>query len=108
MSAMALNSTTVMVTWDPPKKTEKHGVIRGFQIHVQELAEEGDNLLNYPLRFEILDGYAERYNVTALQPDTNYAFQVAALTRKGDGVRSKKFILKTPGGVPSRPALALK
>ena len=39
---------------------------------------------------------------------TEYTVQVAALTRKGDGLRSKKVSVKTPGGVPSRPDLKLK
>ncbi len=56
----------------------------------------------------MLDGNARFYNVSDLQPDTNYGVQVAALTRKGDGLRSKKVNVKTPGGVPSRPDLTLK
>lgn len=47
-------------------------------------------------------------NVTGLQPDTMYSIQVAALTRKGDGDRSAPVNVKTPGGVPNRPALNLK
>lgn len=104
----ALNSTTISIRWDPPNQNEKHGVIRGYQIHVQEIGEDGDSLLNQPLRFDVLDGMARSYNVTDLQPDTKYTVQVAALTRKGDGLRSKKVNVKTPGGVPSRPELTLK
>ncbi|KAK9876723.1 hypothetical protein WA026_014962 [Henosepilachna vigintioctopunctata] len=37
-----------------------------------------------------------------------YAVQVAALTRKGDGDRSNPVNVRTPGGVPNRPALTLK
>ena len=84
------------------------GVIRGYQLHAQELTEEGDNLLNHPLRYDVLDGGAREYNVTDLQPDTRYSIQVAALTRKGDGLRSKKIVLRTPGGVPLKPDLRLK
>jgi len=108
VSVEALNSTTISIRWDPPNQNEKHGVIRGYQIHVQEIGEDGDSLLNQPIRFDVLDGSARSYNVTDLQPDTKYAVQVAALTRKGDGLRSKKVNVKTPGGVPSRPDLTLK
>ncbi len=108
MSTNAVNSTTIQVHWDSPNQNEKHGVIRGYQIHVQELGDDEDSLLNPPLRLDVLDGMARRYNVTELQPDTKYAVQVAALTRKGDGLRSKKVVVKTPGGVPSRPDLTLK
>lgn len=47
-------------------------------------------------------------NVSTLQPDTQYEVQVAALTRKGDGDRSKPVQVKTPGGVPSRPQVTVK
>jgi len=47
-------------------------------------------------------------NVTGLQPDTLYAIQVAAITRKGDGDRSYPAKIKTPGGVPVRPVVNLK
>jgi receptor-type tyrosine-protein phosphatase F len=104
----ALNSTTISTRWETPNQNEKHGVIRGYQIHVQEIGEDSDSLLNQPLRFDVLDGTARTYNVTDLQPDTKYSVQVAALTRKGDGLRSKKVNIKTPGGVPSRPDLTLK
>ena len=49
-----------------------------------------------------------KYNVTNLQPDTKYSIQVAAITGKGDGKRSKPFKASTPGGVPSRPTIDLK
>ncbi|XP_035710661.1 tyrosine-protein phosphatase Lar isoform X4 [Folsomia candida] len=108
VSSEPLNSTTISIKWDSPNQNEKHGVIRGYQIHVQEIGEDGDSLLNQPLRFDVLDGNARFYNVSDLQPDTQYGVQVAALTRKGDGLRSKKVNVKTPGGVPSRPDLTLK
>jgi netrin-G3 ligand len=60
------------------------------------------------MRFDVLDGVAQELNVTGLQPDTKYSVQVAALTRKGDGDRSPPVTVKTPGGVPNRPALTLK
>jgi receptor-type tyrosine-protein phosphatase F len=59
------------------------------------------------MKFDVVDASME-YNVTGLQPDTRYSIQVAALTRKGDGDRSKAVELKTPGGVPIRPTVSLK
>jgi receptor-type tyrosine-protein phosphatase F len=60
-----------------------------------------------PLRFDILENTTREHTVTGLQPDTKYSVQVAALTRKGDGDRSEPQIIKTPGGVPNRPAINL-
>lgn len=64
-------------------------------------------MLNEPLRFDVTDVALES-NVTGLQPDTSYAVQVAAITRKGDGDRSHPVKIKTPGGVPVRPFVYLK
>ena len=50
----------------------------------------------------------DRYNVTNLQPDTRYLVQVAAVTSKGDGKRSDKVRVETPGGVPSMPKIDVK
>lgn len=63
-------------------------------------------MLNEPLRFDVTD--ALESNVTGLQPDTLYAVQAAAITRKGDGDRSQPVKIKTPGGVPVRPTVTLK
>lgn len=60
------------------------------------------------MRFEIVDSNSLEYNVTGLQPDTKYSIQVAALTRKGDGDRSKPITARTPGGVPNKPTVNLK
>lgn len=62
--------------------------------------------MGQPLRYDV--GAVEEYTIGGLQPDTSYAVQVAALTRKGDGARSAPKRVTTPGGVPNRPAVSLK
>ncbi|PSN29171.1 Tyrosine-protein phosphatase Lar [Blattella germanica] len=106
--ATSINSTAIRVQWRPPLEKDRNGIIRGYHIHVQETKEEGQGLLNDPMRFDVLDGNAQELNVTGLQPDTKYSIQVAALTRKGDGDRSSPVTVKTPGGVPNRPTVTLK
>ncbi|XP_058055440.1 tyrosine-protein phosphatase Lar isoform X2 [Anopheles bellator] len=106
VKASPVNSTTIYVTWKPPKEKNRNGIIRGYHIHVQEMRDEGKGLLNEPMKFDVVDGL--EYNVTGLQPDTKYSVQVAALTRKGDGDRSAPITVKTPGGVPIRPTVTLK
>ena len=107
VQALAVNSSAVEVTWDPPADGDRNGVIRGYQIYVQP---KNTNSMYYsmPLRFNTATGNVNRYNVSGLQPDTKYSVQVAALTRKGDGSRSQPVRVKTPGGVPSRPNIDLK
>lgn len=93
----AINSTAITVRWKPPANKDRNGLIRGYQIHVQEVTNEGD-LVNEPKRYDVADENAEEYNVTKLQPETLYAVQVAAVTRKGDGTRSRVKTVKTLGG----------
>jgi dTDP-4-dehydrorhamnose 3,5-epimerase-like enzyme len=38
--AKVLNSTTIIVQWQPPQEKDRHGVIRGYHVHVQEAKEE--------------------------------------------------------------------
>ena len=47
--------------------------------------------------YDVRGGDMESVTVGGLQPDTWYQFQVAAYTRKGDGVRSKAKSVKTKG-----------
>ncbi|XP_022829884.1 tyrosine-protein phosphatase Lar isoform X5 [Spodoptera litura] len=108
VKVVAINSTSIHVTWKPPQEKEKNGIIRGYHVHVQEVRDEGKGLLNDPMRFNVMDDTTLELNVSGLQPDTRYNVQVAALTRKGDGDRSTPVSVKTPGGVPNRPTVNLK
>ncbi|XP_071560755.1 tyrosine-protein phosphatase Lar isoform X5 [Temnothorax nylanderi] len=103
-----INSTAIHVKWQPPKAKDQNGVIRGYHIHVQEVREEGKDLLNEPIRRDVHDDGVLEVNITGLQPDTRYSVQVAALTRKGDGDRSVPIHVRTPGGVPNRPQVNVK
>ncbi|XP_076263869.1 tyrosine-protein phosphatase Lar isoform X2 [Rhynchophorus ferrugineus] len=103
-----INSTTIKVNWKPPQIRDRNGIILGYHVHVQETKEESKNYLNEPMRFDVFGDSVLELNITSLQPDTTYAVQVAALTRKGDGDRSNPVKIKTPGGVPNRPGLTLK
>ncbi|XP_066254214.1 tyrosine-protein phosphatase Lar isoform X6 [Euwallacea similis] len=103
-----INSTTIKVNWQPPQSKDQHGIILGYHVHVQEIKEESKSFLNEPMQFNVMSGDIFELNITSLQPDTTYAVQVAALTRKGDGDRSAPIEMKTPGGVPNRPDLTLK
>nr|XP_012139448.1 PREDICTED: tyrosine-protein phosphatase Lar isoform X6 [Megachile rotundata] len=108
VKARPINSTAIHVEWKPPKSKEQNGVIRGYHIHVQEVREEGKDLLNEPIRRDVHDDGVLEMNITGLQPDTRYSVQVAALTRKGDGDRSTPVHVRTPGGVPNRPQVNVK
>ncbi|XP_076161482.1 tyrosine-protein phosphatase Lar isoform X5 [Ptiloglossa arizonensis] len=108
VKATPINSTAIHVEWKPPKSKEQNGVIRGYHIHVQEVREEGKDLLNEPIRRDVQEVGVLEVNITGLQPDTRYSVQIAALTRKGDGDRSSPVHVRTPGGVPNRPQVNVK
>lgn len=40
VNVVAVNSTSVRVEWKPPAEKEQFGIIRGYQIHVQELDQK--------------------------------------------------------------------
>ena len=107
MKAQVVNSTSISVEWKPPEQKEQHGVIVGYQIYIQE-TDNGEKLLGEPLFYLVQNGSALTYLVTDLQPDSKYQVQVAAMTRKGDGTRTSPIVVRTPGGVPSRPTLQIR
>jgi ribosome recycling factor len=39
-----VNSSTIHVQWRPPTEEDRHGIIRGYHIHVQEAKPEVPNL----------------------------------------------------------------
>lgn len=106
VKVIPLNSSSLNVKWLPPEAREQNGLIRGYQIHIQEINPLGE-ASGEPIRFDVADGNAEEYNLTTLQPDTEYSVQVAAVTRKGDGTRSRGINVKTLGGVPTKPEISI-
>ncbi|KAK3755490.1 hypothetical protein RRG08_063566, partial [Elysia crispata] len=96
-----INSTTLMVEWERPTKPK--GIIRGYQVHYIEVDGEDE-----PLKGVTEDSYEVPDSRTVatiggLKPDTRYLIQVAAFTRKGDGLRSQSRVHTTKGAVPLAP-----
>lgn len=40
VKVQSVNSTTIHVQWRPPSEEDRHGIIRGYHIHVQEAKPE--------------------------------------------------------------------
>ncbi|XP_066985469.1 tyrosine-protein phosphatase Lar isoform X3 [Macrobrachium rosenbergii] len=99
-----INSTSIDVSWTPPIERERHGIIRGYQIHVQE-TEGAAVMPSGFMPYTVHNGDATKYTVVDLRPDTEYQVQVSAITRKGDGARSAAETVRMPGGVPNKPVL---
>lgn len=103
-----INSTAVRVEWRPPQEGQTNGIIRGYQIHYVRLNEEGDpDSMHLMYDMNIQDQH--EVVIGGLHPDSNYQFQVAAYTRKGDGERSRAKRIRTKGaGRSSHSSLNLR
>ncbi|ELU00302.1 hypothetical protein CAPTEDRAFT_229069 [Capitella teleta] len=97
-----VNSTAVRVNWRPPSEAEHNGIVRGYQIHYVKINDEGEPS-GVPGMYDLNEDNKHEVIVNGLTPDTNYQFQVAAYTRKGDGARSRQKRIRTRGAVPSIP-----
>ncbi|CAL1538075.1 unnamed protein product [Lymnaea stagnalis] len=99
-----VNSTSLMVEWEPPSSKEQNGIIRGYQVYYVEANGYDEPLPG--VREHNYDTFDEKKTsaiITGLKADTRYLVQVAAYTRKGDGFRSKSKVHTTKGAVPSQP-----
>lgn len=91
-----INSTAAHVSWRPPREKERNGIIRGYQIHYHKVNERNEPI-GLPEMYNVRGSEITEIAVAGLQPDTQYQFQVAAYTRRGDGERSRPNKIKTKG-----------
>ncbi|BFZ17029.1 hypothetical protein BsWGS_20067 [Bradybaena similaris] len=100
----AINSTSLLVEWEPPVPKEQNGIIRGYQVHYIEVNGNDEPMPGAKEQsYDTHDSTKTEAIITGLKPDTRYVVHVVAYTRKGDGVRSRQKVLSTKGAVPSPP-----
>ena len=89
-TGVALNSTHVYLSWDPPPPDEINGVIQGYRINITEL-DTGD----------MLQHTAEDSNATigSLHPHYTYNFTIAAFTLIGNGPTTYVVIRTAEAGI---------
>ena len=93
----ALNSTAIIVKWGLPINHMETGIIKGYHIHVGQL-DENEELIKSPELLAMADnGDATEMVIAGLQPEMWYRIQVVAFTRKGDGILSEAYKIKTKG-----------
>ncbi|XP_070195997.1 tyrosine-protein phosphatase Lar-like isoform X3 [Littorina saxatilis] len=99
----AINSTGIFAEWDEPKDT--NGKIRGYQVYYIEVNSNDEPIagIGSERYHDTYSGAVKEAVITGLDADTRYLVQVAAYTRKGDGLRSKSRIITTRGAVPTPP-----
>ncbi|XP_030643528.1 protein tyrosine phosphatase receptor type Db [Chanos chanos] len=113
VEVVAVNSSTISVTWQPPVAERRHGKIRGYQVtyirrfsgqrmgspNIKELLLRDSQGQNDSAVYELL--------ISDLWPGTEYSVFVAAFTSKGDGARSKPTVVRTTPALPGVPRLTV-
>ena len=95
VSVEAINSTTIYVTWKPPRTKDRNGVIRGYYVYYIELNDQDEPMQSNQKMEDTGDVKKEEMAIVGLKPDTRYQVSVAGYTRKGDGIRSRAKIVTT-------------
>ncbi|KAK6188600.1 hypothetical protein SNE40_004745 [Patella caerulea] len=95
-----INSTAIYVEWRPP--VNQNGIIRGYQVYYVEVNSDDEPISSSPY-YDTYDGNKHEAVITGLNADTRIMVQVAAYTRKGDGIRSRSKLITTKGAVPTPP-----
>lgn len=85
LSAMAMSSTSILLTWNPPPVHERNGIIIDYTI-TQVVAGITSTLTTTDQMLLVMD----------LQPFTSYTFNIAASTSIGLGPRGPTESETTP------------
>ncbi|XP_076584593.1 protein sidekick-1 isoform X1 [Chaetodon auriga] len=98
VSAEAMSSTRILLTWSPLPLAQKNGVILGYKVLYSEKDSEG------PPSVQVAAGEGSvSLLLGALQKYMVYMLQVLAYTQMGDGPPSNPILLRTKEDVPGPP-----
>ena len=89
-TVIAVTSTSITATWQPPPADSRNGIITGFKLFYKERGSAG------PTNTEQINNKATfSKTVTGLLKYTEYEFKVLAFTSVGDGPNSSVTIERT-------------
>lgn len=98
MTAEAMSSTKILLTWTPVLKAQKNGVILGYKVFYNERD------LVSPRREQLVSGEGRvSLMLSPLQKYTVYELRALAFTRSGDGPLSGPVLIRTKEDVPGPP-----
>ncbi|XP_020795716.2 LOW QUALITY PROTEIN: protein sidekick-1-like [Boleophthalmus pectinirostris] len=98
VTAEAVSSTKILLTWTPVLKAQKNGVILGYKVFYSERD------LVSPRREQLVSGEGRvSLMLSPLNKYTVYELRVLAFTRLGDGPLSAPLLLRTREDVPGPP-----
>ncbi|XP_068726145.1 protein sidekick-1-like [Montipora capricornis] len=84
----ALNSTSILVKWDPVPEEYRNGIITRYTIHYKDVAKDTESTVDIPAP-------ASEITITGLRQKALYSIRVLAATSKGDGRLSSANEAKT-------------
>lgn len=98
IKAKAINSTAVLVSWNPPNPQKINGINQGYKIQ----AYQGDEVVHsMTVPPSLLDPLEEQKAVlNDLQKHASYNITVLCFTDPGDGVQSRPVLVTTHEDVP--------
>lgn len=98
VSASAISSTAISVSWQQVPYIHRNGIIRGYKIQYQSSKHKS------PLLYKVIADNTTRHTiVNDLKPYSDYHFAILAYTSAGDGVSSEVVLAKTFEDTPSLP-----
>ncbi|XP_076065783.1 cell adhesion molecule Dscam2-like isoform X4 [Oratosquilla oratoria] len=98
VSCVALTSTRVEISWNPPPPHLTHGLVTTYTLHYSPL---DDHTGLPPSESRVVTGLST--TLGDLARHTNYSISVAASTRAGTGVPSQPLVCTTEEDVPQVP-----
>ena len=84
---VSVNSTFILLTWEPPARDGRNGIITLYYIHVLEVPTSRTFTFERPTHTDLLIG--------SLHPYYDYQCSVAADTSVGRGPFTAPFIIRT-------------
>lgn len=103
--AVPTASQSIRVTWQPPRKEMRNGIIRGYYVGYKIY---GTNEAYIYKTLNVHDNFKEEVILTNLKRATKYSIIVQAFNSKGNGPPSEELILETlQNDPPVSPMLML-
>ncbi|CRL00266.1 CLUMA_CG013539, isoform A [Clunio marinus] len=99
LRCVALTSTSLQVSWQPPPVNHQNGLLLGYKISSEPMADisENDDM-------DTRKTTALTIVLTSLKKFCNYSVQVLAYSRMGDGVISQPIFCHTEEDAPEAPS----
>ncbi|XP_053996006.1 cell adhesion molecule Dscam2-like isoform X3 [Hylaeus anthracinus] len=102
LTARALSSSEILITWSPPALELRHGDIQGFNVGYRETSSANPSYNFSSVSGDGDEGGAE-LRLVGLRPYTKYTLVVQAYNQVGSGPLSEPLLTQTLEDVPSAP-----